>query len=159
MRQAILLEAIPKTLTDLLGLETILRRVPEVKKIARIFPFFFPTRHKHPLQVYMRSVFACYLASRYVYTMGAIANEFGFFEFMQPFFAKLRLENKEVGIKLLTLEAEREGEKAAVEDEEVVHLEQTENNVRPPAASNVPPKVEEVKKTEAKAKKAKRSSK
>eukprot|EP01102_Stenamoeba_stenopodia_P010931 TRINITY_DN3333_c0_g1_i1.p1 TRINITY_DN3333_c0_g1~~TRINITY_DN3333_c0_g1_i1.p1 ORF type:complete len:1413 (-),score=426.56 TRINITY_DN3333_c0_g1_i1:107-4300(-) len=64
MRSKVLAEAIPRTLIDLLGLETILKRVPEN---------------------YVRAIFGAYLASRYVYQHGLNANEFAFFEFMQNY--------------------------------------------------------------------------
>lgn len=75
LRREVLLEAVPKTLTDLLGLDQIQERVPEA---------------------YLRALFAAYLASRYIYTKGIGAGEFGFFEFMQPFFEKLRKRQKAI---------------------------------------------------------------
>lgn len=64
LRNRVLAEAIPKTLIDKLGLESILKRVPEN---------------------YVRAIFGAYLASRYVYKHGLSANEFAFFEFMQGY--------------------------------------------------------------------------
>lgn len=64
LRHRVLDEAIPRTLIDLLGLDTILKRVPEN---------------------YVRAIFGAYLASRYVYKHGLSANEFAFFEFMQHY--------------------------------------------------------------------------
>lgn len=129
LRKTILLQAIPKTLTDLLGLEAILQRVPEI---------------------YMRSVFSCYLASRYVYTMGDSANEFGFFEFMQPFFDKLRQQAKLQEVKVLTLEAEQEGEQAVTADIEKENIEEDVIDLPPPTEATA---------TKKKAKKPKRSNK
>jgi len=64
LRHAVLQQAIPKRLTDLLGIETVMKRVPEN---------------------YTQAIFGAYLASRYVYKHGLDANEFAFFEFMQPY--------------------------------------------------------------------------
>jgi len=68
LRNIVLSEAIPKTLQALVPLEEIMRRVP---------------------QAYARAIFGAYLASRYVYQHGISANEFAFYEFMQPYLKKL----------------------------------------------------------------------
>lgn len=62
VRNAVMIKAIPKRLTDQLGLDVVLERVPEN---------------------YTKAIFAAYLASRYVYQYGVNAHEFAFFEFMQ----------------------------------------------------------------------------
>lgn len=62
IRSNVLQVAIPHTLTAFLGLDEILRRVPET---------------------YIKAIFAAYLSSRYVYKFGVHAHEFSFFEFMQ----------------------------------------------------------------------------
>lgn len=64
LRNIVLMHAIPKRLTEKLGLPTIIKNVPEA---------------------YLQAIFGAYLASRYVYKNGLEANEFAFFEFMQPF--------------------------------------------------------------------------
>src|SRR5690606_27367852 len=53
-------EALPKLLVDKLGLETIMKRVPES---------------------YLRAIFGAHLASTYVYKYGMDASEFHFYEF------------------------------------------------------------------------------
>jgi glutamate dehydrogenase len=64
VRNAVLHKALPKSLVGLVGLESIIARVPEN---------------------YLKAIHACFLASQYVYKHGLAANEFSFFEFMQPF--------------------------------------------------------------------------
>eukprot|EP01100_Stratorugosa_tubuloviscum_P012936 TRINITY_DN628_c1_g3_i1.p1 TRINITY_DN628_c1_g3~~TRINITY_DN628_c1_g3_i1.p1 ORF type:complete len:1261 (-),score=653.88 TRINITY_DN628_c1_g3_i1:144-3926(-) len=64
LRRKVLSEALPKLLLDQLGLETILKRIPES---------------------YAKSLFSTYLASRYVYQMGLSAHELVFFNFMQKY--------------------------------------------------------------------------
>eukprot|EP01080_Neovahlkampfia_damariscottae_P010211 gene10211-2631_t len=54
--------ALPNTLINQLGLDTILQRVPDN---------------------YLRAIFSCHLASHYVYKFGLDATEFEFFEFME----------------------------------------------------------------------------
>jgi glutamate dehydrogenase len=66
LRMVILSHAIPKTLQNLVGLDTILKNAPEN---------------------YIKAIFSAYLASRYVYKHGIQANEFAFFDFMQPYVA------------------------------------------------------------------------
>ncbi len=68
LRRIILSEALPKLLLDKLGLDTLLKRVPEN---------------------YVRAIFGSYLASRFVYQFGTEPNEFAFFEFMTAYFRKL----------------------------------------------------------------------
>jgi len=64
LRRLVLAEAIPKQLQRLIGLKNVMTRVPPA---------------------YVRAIFGAYLASRYVYQHGLSANEFAFFEFMQPY--------------------------------------------------------------------------
>lgn len=71
LRNVVLMKAIPKRLTEKLGLKTIIDNVPDA---------------------YLQAVFGAYLASRYVYKHGldAEAAEFAFFEFMQPYLAEVQ---------------------------------------------------------------------
>jgi len=62
LRNAVLSEAIPLRLLELLGLPTVLKRVPET---------------------YARAVYSSYLASRFVYRYGLSASDLSFFEYMQ----------------------------------------------------------------------------
>jgi len=65
LRANILREACPKNLQVLLGLETIVKRIPEN---------------------YAKAIFAAYLASRYVYKCGfSETPEFSFFGFIQNY--------------------------------------------------------------------------
>jgi len=65
IRKAVMRQAFPQTLQKLVGLDTLLDKVPES---------------------YTRAIFAAFLSSQYVYKHGISANEFSFFEFMQPYF-------------------------------------------------------------------------
>lgn len=65
LRKAVMRKAYPQTLQQLAGLDHMLETIPES---------------------YSRAIFGCFLASQYVYKHGLEANEFSFFEFMQPFF-------------------------------------------------------------------------
>jgi glutamate dehydrogenase len=62
LRKAVMAKAFPQSLQRLVGLDSLLERTPES---------------------YTRAIFACYLASQYVYAHGLASNEFSFFEFMQ----------------------------------------------------------------------------
>lgn len=64
LRRNVLADYCPKVLLDLLGLDTLLKRVPEN---------------------YLRAIFGAQLASRYVYQYGLDANEVAFFEFINKF--------------------------------------------------------------------------
>jgi len=64
LKKQVITLAIPRNLVELLGIETIMKRVPET---------------------YLKAIFGAYLASRFVYTRGLHAGEFGFFEFMTEF--------------------------------------------------------------------------
>ncbi|KAJ3031823.1 UNVERIFIED_CONTAM: NAD-dependent glutamate dehydrogenase [Siphonaria sp. JEL0065] len=68
LRRLVLAEAFPKLLLDKLGLDTLLKRVPEP---------------------YVKAIFGCYLASRFVYRFGTNPSQFAFFEFLAPYFAKI----------------------------------------------------------------------
>ncbi|KAF8455771.1 glutamate/leucine/phenylalanine/valine dehydrogenase [Kalaharituber pfeilii] len=61
LRSAILEEALPNILIEKIGLETILKRVP---------------------QNYLRAIFGSYLASRFIYEAGSNPSQFSFFDFM-----------------------------------------------------------------------------
>jgi glutamate dehydrogenase len=62
LQRKVLAKALPRTLTDELGLDTVLERLPDD---------------------YKKSLFGCYIASRYIYAHGMNGQEFAFFEFMQ----------------------------------------------------------------------------
>lgn len=66
LRERVLLEALPKTLVNLVGLEEICKNAPES---------------------YLHAMFSSHLASRYVYAFGVRSNEFSFFEFMSRYVA------------------------------------------------------------------------
>lgn len=61
LRRSVLGDALPKLLLNKIGLETILKRVPEN---------------------YLRAIFGSYLASRFVYEYGSSPSQFSFFDFM-----------------------------------------------------------------------------
>ncbi|KAI8053760.1 Glutamate/Leucine/Phenylalanine/Valine dehydrogenase-domain-containing protein [Syncephalis plumigaleata] len=67
LRHVVLREALPKLLQEQVGLESIIRNVPDS---------------------YLRAIFGSYLASRFVYKHGISPSQFAFFEFMTPYFAK-----------------------------------------------------------------------
>lgn len=67
LRRNVLTDYCPKVLLNLLGLDTILKRVP---------------------QNYLRAIFGAQLASRYVYEYGLDANEVAFFEFIHKILHK-----------------------------------------------------------------------
>jgi len=62
LRLAIFREALPQTLQQTVGLENILKRVPEG---------------------YLKAIFGSYMASRFVYQHGPTPSQFAFFEFMR----------------------------------------------------------------------------
>jgi len=64
LREKILRRALPRELVELLGFEVIMGRLPEN---------------------YIQSIFAAYIASRFVYQFGLSGAEFEFFEFMNSF--------------------------------------------------------------------------
>eukprot|EP01116_Phalansterium_solitarium_P022848 TRINITY_DN770_c0_g1_i1.p1 TRINITY_DN770_c0_g1~~TRINITY_DN770_c0_g1_i1.p1 ORF type:complete len:1067 (-),score=487.40 TRINITY_DN770_c0_g1_i1:382-3582(-) len=69
LRRKVLAETCPRSLTNLLGLDKVLERVPEN---------------------YLRAMFGCFLASRYVYKCGlAQIPEFAFYKFMGTYTAQL----------------------------------------------------------------------
>lgn len=68
LRRVILAEALPKMLVKQLGLDLILKRVPDN---------------------YIRAIFGSFLASRFVYKYGTEPSQFAFFEFMTPYFQEL----------------------------------------------------------------------
>ncbi|KAI9738811.1 MAG: NAD-dependent glutamate dehydrogenase [Cirrosporium novae-zelandiae] len=61
LRRSVLSDALPKLLLEKIGLDTILKRVPEN---------------------YLRSIFGSFLASRFVYEFGSNPSQFAFFDFM-----------------------------------------------------------------------------
>ena len=73
LRTVVLKELLPKKLQELVGFEKIVETAPES---------------------YLKASFSAYLASRYVYKHGIDANEFAFYDFMQPYTEQaLKLEN------------------------------------------------------------------
>ena len=68
LRKIVLKEAFPRLLLDKLGLEILLKRVPES---------------------YVKAIFGSYLASRFIYKYGTEPSQFSFFEFLAPYFAKI----------------------------------------------------------------------
>ena len=64
LRHTVLSHAIPHVLIELLGLDSILHRVPDS---------------------YIQAIFGAYLASRFVYKVGLDTNQMSFFEFMAPY--------------------------------------------------------------------------
>eukprot|EP00823_Brevimastigomonas_motovehiculus_P009933 TRINITY_DN97_c0_g1_i2.p1 TRINITY_DN97_c0_g1~~TRINITY_DN97_c0_g1_i2.p1 ORF type:complete len:973 (-),score=285.40 TRINITY_DN97_c0_g1_i2:147-3065(-) len=64
VRRNVLAEAVPQTLQAKLGLETVLKNVPEN---------------------YLRAMFGCHLACKYVYKYGIASNEYSFFEMMSTY--------------------------------------------------------------------------
>ncbi|KAJ3286072.1 NAD-dependent glutamate dehydrogenase [Borealophlyctis nickersoniae] len=69
LRLIVLKEAFPNILLDKLGLDALLKRVPET---------------------YVKAIFGSYLASRFVYRYGTQPSQFAFFEFMAPYFHKIQ---------------------------------------------------------------------
>lgn len=69
LRRVVLNEAFPKILLDKIGLDTLLKRVPES---------------------YVKAIFGSYMASRFVYKYGTEPSQFAFFEYMAPYFAKIQ---------------------------------------------------------------------
>lgn len=67
LRKIIMEEALPNTLLEQIGLDTILERVPVA---------------------YLKAIFGSYLASRFIYLNGIGASQFAFFDFMNK---KLKL--------------------------------------------------------------------
>ncbi len=68
LRRLVLNEAFPRLLLDKIGLDNLLKRVPES---------------------YVKAIFGSYLASRFVYKYGTEPSQFAFFEFMAPYFAQI----------------------------------------------------------------------
>ncbi|KAI9694332.1 MAG: NAD-dependent glutamate dehydrogenase [Bogoriella megaspora] len=69
LRRSVLSDALPGLLLERVGLDLILKRVPES---------------------YLRSIFGSYLASRFVYEYGISAGQFAFFAFMNKRMTKVR---------------------------------------------------------------------
>ncbi|KAF9123510.1 NAD-dependent glutamate dehydrogenase, partial [Linnemannia schmuckeri] len=67
LRKVVLEEAFPNMLLKQVGLETLMKRVPEN---------------------YVRAIFGSYLASRFVYKYGTEPSQFAFFEFISPYSLK-----------------------------------------------------------------------
>ncbi|RDW70262.1 putative NAD-specific glutamate dehydrogenase [Coleophoma crateriformis] len=69
LRNSVLEDALPKLLLQKIGLETIIKRVPDS---------------------YLRAIFGSYLASRFVYEFGSSPSQFAFFDFMSKRMAKVQ---------------------------------------------------------------------
>lgn len=69
LRRLVLSEALPKLLQDRLGLDTLMKRLPEN---------------------YIKACFGSFLASRFIYQNGTNPSQFSFFEYMSTYFDKLR---------------------------------------------------------------------
>jgi len=67
LRSTVMKRALPSTLLNLLGLEAVLKTIPEN---------------------YAKAIFGSYIASRYVYKYGLSAPEFAFYEFVQNYLLK-----------------------------------------------------------------------
>jgi glutamate dehydrogenase len=68
LRRVVLCEAFPPVLLEKVGLDTLLKRVPET---------------------YVKAIFGSYLASRFVYKYGVESSQFSFFEFIQVYLEKI----------------------------------------------------------------------
>ena len=73
LRRIVFADIFPPTLRKLISVEELLKRVPES---------------------YLRALFASHLASRFVYKYGTEPSQFAFFEFMEPYFARLMAPQK-----------------------------------------------------------------
>jgi glutamate dehydrogenase len=73
LRKTILSEAFPKLLIDQVGLEVLVKRVPEN---------------------YVKAIFGSYLASRFVYNFGIHPKAMSFFEYIAPFLEKVARMDK-----------------------------------------------------------------
>eukprot|EP00461_Guttulinopsis_vulgaris_P000262 UN00262 len=73
LRNVVLRELLPSTLVKMAGFENIIKTAPES---------------------YLKASFSAYMASRYIYKYGVDANEFAFFDFMQPYVEKALEEEK-----------------------------------------------------------------
>ena len=69
LRHSVLEDALPRLLLEKIGLDLIIKRVPEN---------------------YLRAIFGSYLASRFVYEFGANPSQFAFFDFMSKRMAKVQ---------------------------------------------------------------------
>jgi glutamate dehydrogenase len=69
LRRLVLSEALPKLLQDRLGLDTLIKRLPEN---------------------YIKASFGSFLASRFIYQYGTTPSQFAFFEYMSTYFDKIR---------------------------------------------------------------------
>jgi glutamate dehydrogenase len=69
LRRVVLMEAFPPILLQKVGLDTLLKRIPES---------------------YVKAIFGSYLASRFVYKYGIESSQFAFFEFIQVYLEKIQ---------------------------------------------------------------------
>ncbi|OLY81852.1 NAD-specific glutamate dehydrogenase [Smittium mucronatum] len=69
LRNVVLEEALPPLILQNLGLETIMKRVP---------------------QAYLKSIFSAHLASGFIYEFGTEPTQFSFFEYMSPYYSKAK---------------------------------------------------------------------
>ncbi|KAK7408008.1 NAD-dependent glutamate dehydrogenase [Neonectria punicea] len=68
IRRSVLKDALPALLLEKIGLDTLMERIPDS---------------------YLRSIFGCYLASRFVYQFGSSPNQFAFYDFMSKRMAQI----------------------------------------------------------------------
>lgn len=68
LRREVLKDAFPPILLQKVGMDNLMKRVPES---------------------YVKAIFGSYLASRFVYKYGIEPSQFAFFEFMAPYFSKI----------------------------------------------------------------------
>ena len=96
LRHTILSHAIPQKLIELLGLDSILHRVPDT---------------------YIQAIFGAYLASRFVYKVGLDTNQMSFFEFMQPYIqeTEARRAGKKVTLQVAVVEQDKRSTKPVKE--------------------------------------------
>ncbi|KAK4650302.1 NAD-dependent glutamate dehydrogenase [Podospora pseudocomata] len=73
LRNSVLADALPNLLIEKIGLETIIKRVPDS---------------------YLRAIFGSYVASRFVYEFGSGAGQFAFYDFMSKRMAKVQQQQK-----------------------------------------------------------------
>ncbi|KAF4469401.1 NAD-specific glutamate dehydrogenase [Fusarium albosuccineum] len=68
IRRSVLKDALPRLLLEKIGLDTLIARIPDS---------------------YLRSIFGCYLASRFVYEFGSSPSQFAFYDFMSKRMAQI----------------------------------------------------------------------
>lgn len=71
LRKVVLTEAFPPDLLQIVGLDTLMERIPEP---------------------YVKSIFGSYLSSRFTYSHGMHPSNMAFFEFLSPYVARVATE-------------------------------------------------------------------